>query len=87
METHGLKPRRQTVGRKTRYNLNLRSKCRSSHPTPQRDSGRSLTTPSTSTSTPHTNHTTSSIGIQGADVDLDGYAEAAGNLEAQARHN
>uniref|UniRef100_I1QHH2 Uncharacterized protein n=1 Tax=Oryza glaberrima TaxID=4538 RepID=I1QHH2_ORYGL len=27
--------------------------------------------------------TTSSIGIQGADVDPDGYAEAAGNLKAQ----
>jgi hypothetical protein len=29
--------------------------------------------------------TTSSIGIQGADVDPDGYAEAAGNLKAQVK--
>uniref|UniRef100_A0A0D3F4L7 Uncharacterized protein n=1 Tax=Oryza barthii TaxID=65489 RepID=A0A0D3F4L7_9ORYZ len=34
--SRGLKPRSQTVGRKTRHNLILRSKCRSSHPTPQR---------------------------------------------------
>uniref|UniRef100_A0A0E0BIM7 Uncharacterized protein n=1 Tax=Oryza glumipatula TaxID=40148 RepID=A0A0E0BIM7_9ORYZ len=34
--SRGLKPRRQTVGRKTRHNLILRSKCRSSHPTPRR---------------------------------------------------
>ena len=30
-----------------------------------------------------TNRTASSIGIQGADVDPNGYAEAMGNLKAQ----
>uniref|UniRef100_A0A0D3GWR4 Uncharacterized protein n=1 Tax=Oryza barthii TaxID=65489 RepID=A0A0D3GWR4_9ORYZ len=58
--------------------------------TPRLDaySGQSLIIPSTST-TRRTlalgflDHTTSSIGIQGADVDPDGYAEAAGNLKAQ----
>uniref|UniRef100_A0A0D9YRL4 Uncharacterized protein n=1 Tax=Oryza glumipatula TaxID=40148 RepID=A0A0D9YRL4_9ORYZ len=48
-------------------------------------SGRSLTTPSTSTSMPHTNRTASFISIQGADVDPDGYAKAAGNLKAQGK--
>uniref|UniRef100_A0A0E0NX74 Uncharacterized protein n=1 Tax=Oryza rufipogon TaxID=4529 RepID=A0A0E0NX74_ORYRU len=32
-----------------------------------------------------TNRTTSFISIQGADVDPDGYAEAAGNLKAQGK--
>uniref|UniRef100_A0A0E0IBD9 Uncharacterized protein n=1 Tax=Oryza nivara TaxID=4536 RepID=A0A0E0IBD9_ORYNI len=83
--TRGLKPRRQTVGRKTRHNLILRSKCRSSHPTPQR----------VQWSEPHYsldlhkhaahNRTTSFISIQGANVDPDGYAKAAGNLKAQGK--
>uniref|UniRef100_A0A0D9YCA5 Uncharacterized protein n=1 Tax=Oryza glumipatula TaxID=40148 RepID=A0A0D9YCA5_9ORYZ len=86
--------------------------------TPRLDaySARSLTTPSTSTNTPHTSpwalcdpnrsavshdcrvtlfrkpaptsqlhRTASSISIQGADVDPDGYTEAAGNLKAQGK--
>uniref|UniRef100_A0A0D9YGQ1 Uncharacterized protein n=1 Tax=Oryza glumipatula TaxID=40148 RepID=A0A0D9YGQ1_9ORYZ len=121
--SHDLKPRRRTVGRKTRHHLILRSKCCSSHPKPRHwsephysldlhstshtsfqalcDSSRSAAThgcrvtlfhPANLHKLPNSlaivllNYRTgSSIGIQGADVDPDGYAEATGNIKAQGK--
>uniref|UniRef100_A0A0E0J1V8 Uncharacterized protein n=1 Tax=Oryza nivara TaxID=4536 RepID=A0A0E0J1V8_ORYNI len=63
------------------------SKCRSSHPTPQclqwSEPHYSLDIHSTPAFGLY--RTASSIGIQGADVDPNGYAEAMGNLKAQGK--